>query len=323
MIFSKTPYRISFCGGGTDYEEWLQQGNEGIVVGATIDKYSYLLCRKLPPFFGYKTRVAYSSIETVYRNSDICHNAIRNTIQSLGLDEEPLEISHISDLPSFSGLGTSSAFIVGLYNALNFLKNNSPLSCKQLAEKAIYIEQELMKEVVGRQDQSFAAFGGIKIFIFKKDTTENYNLGLKENQVKDLENHLLLFFTQIPRKASKIASTLQFDIHQMNQMKELAYKAITAIQNSKWQELGEIINKSWKIKKDMSDLISNHFIDEYYKVGMEHGAFGGKILGAGGGGMMLFIAPPENHQKIIDNVDMLHIPIKISFGGSEIEVLND
>lgn len=320
MIFSKTAFRLSLQGGGTDYEPFYQKFG-GVTVGGTINKYSYLVCRKLPKFFSYKTRLAYSQIELIQNNKDISHKGILAVVDHLKMIEESLEITHLADLPSYSGLGTSSAFTVGLINALSVLKKDYKTP-RELAEEAIFVERKLIGENIGVQDQYFAAFGGLNVFKISKDGEVTVQpMNLSKDHIEELESHLLLFFTNIPRKSSEIAGSY---IHTLGNNKHLCTvlditdKTINAIFKKDWENLGKLVSEGWQIKRGLSSQVTNILIDKYYKTGIGNGAWGGKLLGSGGGGMLAFIAPKENHTRIINKMKLLHIPFRFSHRGSTV-----
>ncbi len=292
MIITSTPLRISFFGGGTDYPIWYRE-HGGSVLATTIDKRCYITCRRLPPFFEYHSRVSYSKVENVTRNDAIEHPSVRACLHFLGI-EEGVEIHHVADLPARTGLGTSSAFTVGLLLALYGLKEQ--MRDKQtLAAEAIHVEQVLLQEAVGAQDQVSAAYGGFNRINFLTDgSIEVKRVLTAQNRLTELEQHLALYFTGFARTASEIAqeqlrvtSQRQKELDTMLQLVDEAETIVTSPGRS-LDEFGRLLHESWKIKRTLTQKISNASIDEIYEAGISAGALGGKLLGAGGGGFMLF-----------------------------------
>ena len=327
MIISRTPYRISFFGGGTDYPSWYEK-HGGIVLSTTINHSCYLTVRYLPPFFREKSRIIWSQIEAVERHEDIQHNSVRAVLKHLNI-EQGVEIHHTGDLPARSGLGSSSTFTVGLLNALHALQGR--MSNKhELAREAIHIERDLLRENVGVQDQIAAAYGGFnKTTIHKNGSFIVEPLIVPAVTLKKLERYCLLFFTGISRTASDIAleqihthATGENDIN-LKSMKEMVGDAIVDLQNGDIESFGRLLHVSWRLKRSLAKNISSGFIDNIYDRGLANGALGGKILGAGGGGFILFIAPPEKHSKILEEFnDLLWVPFKFDNAGSRI-ILSD
>ena len=325
MIISKTPFRISLFGGGTDYPSWYRD-NGGSVLATAIDKYCYISCRYLPPFFEHKHRVVYSKVESVKEINEIQHPAVRAVLSTLGTNEG-LEIHHDGDLPARSGLGSSSSFTVGLINALNALKGQQT-SKEDLAKQAIYIEQEVLKENVGSQDQILAAFGGFNRIDFNSDDSFNITpVIINKDLTGQLQNHMLLFFTGLSRYASDIAkdkiANFKNHFRELTQMKEMVNEGLSILQSNSdsIKDLGKLLHESWELKRSLSTKVSTPQIDEIYKSGIESGAIGGKILGAGGGGFILFIAKPENHEKIRTRLkNLVHVSFKFDNTGSKIVV---
>ena len=325
MIISKTPFRISLFGGGTDYPSWYRD-NGGSVLATAIDKYCYISCRHLPPFFEHKHRVVYSKVESVKEINEIQHPAVRAVLSTLGTNAG-LEIHHDGDLPARSGLGSSSSFTVGLINALNALKGQQT-SKEDLAKQAIYIEQEVLKENVGSQDQILAAFGGFNRIDFNSDDSFNITpVIINKDLTGQLQNHMLLFFTGLSRYASDIAkdkiANFKSHFQELTQMKEMVNEGLSILQSNSdsIKDLGKLLHESWELKRSLSTKVSTPQIDEIYKSGIESGAIGGKILGAGGGGFILFIAKPENHKKIRTRLkNLVHVSFKFNNTGSKIVV---
>lgn len=323
MVITKTPFRISFFGGGTDYPQWYET-HGGAVLSATIDKYCYITCRKLPPFFEHKHRLVYSVIENVISLSDIKHPSARETLKYLNYSDG-FEIHHDGDLPARSGLGSSSSFTVGLVNAISALYEKI-LSKKDLAEKAIYIEQKLIGEYVGSQDQIAAAYGGFNLINFYQDSTFNVSqLFLNKNRLNEFHSHILFLFTGISRFASEVAKTKidNFKIKEaeLKLIQNMVNEAASIIQNANTpiEEFGRLLNESWLLKKSLSTMVSNLEIDGIYNTALKSGAYGGKLLGAGNGGFMIFIAPPEKHHAIKTSLsNYLHVPFNFEHEGSKV-----
>jgi D-glycero-alpha-D-manno-heptose-7-phosphate kinase len=325
MIITSTPLRISFFGGGTDYPVWYRQYG-GSVLSTTIDKSCYITCRRLPPFFEYHSRISYSKIENVDRNDAIQHPSVRACLQFAGMDEG-VEIHHVADLPARSGLGTSSAFTVGLLLGLYALKNQ--MRDKQtLATEAIHVEQDLLQEAVGAQDQVSAAYGGFNRIDFGTDgSIDVRRMVTSQGRVAELEQHLALYFTGFSRFASEIAQEqLRMTPHkqrELNTMLQFVNEAEAIIANPTRSilEFGRLLHESWKIKRTLTQKISNASIDEIYEAGLSAGALGGKLLGAGGGGFMLFFVPPERREALRARLNkLLCVPFSFSNRGSHVVV---
>lgn len=325
MIITSTPLRISFFGGGTDYPVWYRE-HGGSVLATAIDKRCYITCRSLPPFFEYHSRVSYSKVENVRRNDAIEHPSVRGCLKFLGI-EEGVEIHHVADLPARTGLGTSSAFTVGLLLGLYGLREK--MRDKQaLAEDAIYVEQEILQEVVGAQDQVCAAYGGFNRIDFRTDGSIDVNrIMAPQARLKDLEQHLALFFTGFSRTASEVAQeqvrVTPQKTKELTAMHQLVDRAETILrdQNCSLDEFGKLLHENWKIKRSLTNKISNPEIDEIYEAGLQSGALGGKLLGAGAGGFMLFFVPPERRAALRDRLKrLLCVPIGFSNQGSHVVV---
>ena len=325
MIISKTPFRISFFGGGTDYPEWYHE-NGGSVLATTIDKYCYISCRHLPPFFEHKHRIVYSKIESVKTTEEIQHPVVRAVLSNLSITDG-LEIHHDADLPARSGLGSSSSFTVGLINVLNALKGLQ-ISKQDLAKQATYIEQEVLKETVGNQDQILAAFGGFNRIDFHPDDSFNISpVIINKDLVEQLQSHMLLFFTGLSRFSSDIArdkvSNFTNRFQELTQIKEMVDEGMSILQSPSTpiMDLGKLMHESWKLKRSLSVKVSTPKIDEIYEAGIKAGATGGKILGAGGGGFILFFAEPKNHKKILERLkNLVHVAFHFDDVGSKIVV---
>ncbi len=323
MIITRTPFRISFFGGGTDYPKWYIE-NLGAVLSASINKYCYISCRYLPPFFDYKYRIRYTLREETGSISGIKHPAVRECLKFLSI-KQGIEMVHTSDLPAQSGIGSSSAFTVGFLNALYALTGKM-VSKRQLALDAIRIEQDIIKENVGSQDQVAAAFGGFnKISFGGLEKICVQPVTVSQEKLDLLHRHLMLFFTGVSRNASEIAGeqikkTPQKD-KELKAMHESVEEAIRIL-NSKSADIdafGELLDECWKIKKGLSSLISTSKIDTIYETARRSGAVGGKLLGAGGGGFMLFFVRPQLQEKIKEKLKhLLYVPFGFENLGSQI-----
>jgi len=324
MIISRTPFRVSFFGGGTDYPAWYKK-HGGEVISTTIDKYCYLSCRMLPQFFKYKHRIVYSKAEEVNQIDEIVHPAVREIFRFMKVTEG-LEIHHDGDLPARSGLGSSSSFTVGLLHALYALRGEM-VSKERLAHEAINIEQNMIKENVGSQDQISASYGGFNRVTFNTDGSYTINpVVLSQQKLENFENHLLLYFTGFSRIASQIA---QEQIEKMEDNKKNLAE-ITAMvneaqdiltSNCNIEEFGRLLHESWKIKRSLSSKISTQHIDEIYDQAYRAGALGGKILGAGGGGFMVLFVRPEDQPKVKEALKaLLLVPFQFETGGSQIVI---
>lgn len=325
MIISRTPFRISFFGGGTDYPAWYRKYG-GMVLGAAIDKYCYISVRHLPPFFNYKYRIVYSQMEYVNSVNEIQHPAVRGVLDSLGV-YEGLEVHHDGDLPARSGLGSSSSFTVGFINAIKALQGGI-ISKKDLANLAIHVEQSVLKETVGCQDQILSAYGGINLIEFRTDDTYDLTpLILKKEKVDEFQRHMMLFFTGITRVASEIAKAqiqnLEQRLKEINRIHEMTKEAVKILteNGTPESEFGKLLHEYWKYKRSLSDKISNPTIDRIYEAAMEAGADGGKLLGAGGGGFMLFFVKPELQQRVREKLkDLTHVQFRLDYSGSKIVI---
>lgn len=323
MIICRTPFRVSFFGGGTDYPVWYQE-NGGAVLSTTIDKYCYISCRYLPPFFPYKHHIVYSKHERVNDINEIKHPAVREIFKYLNVSKG-LSIHYDADLPARSGLGSSSSFIVGLLNSIYALKHK-PISTERLAYKAIHLERGLLKENVGSQDQIAAAYGSFnRIKFFGDDTFDVTPILIEKIKLEELQNYLMFFFTGFSRYASDIAKTQIKETHkkekELYKMQEMVDEAISILSRKKTSidEFGKLLHESWKLKRNLTDKISNKSIDDMYETARNAGALGGKITGAGGGGFMLIIARPENHHRIREALNkLLYVPIRFETSGSKI-----
>ncbi|MGA2248657.1 MAG: kinase [Verrucomicrobiota bacterium] len=322
MIISRTPFRISFFGGGTDYPAWYRQ-HGGSVLATTINKYCYLTCRYLPPFFEHRIRVVYSKIENCQKPEEIQHPSARETLRFLKIGRG-VEIHHDGDLPGRSGMGSSSAFTVGLLNALYALQGRA-VGKKQLASESIHIEQERLHEMVGSQDQICAAYGGLNRINFSPNGEFSVQpMTLTHGRVEELNAHLMLFYTGIKRTAATVATTFVPSIQEraalLNKMRDCVERGCDIL-NSKADlaPFGDLLHEAWQAKRELSDKISNDSVDAAYQAARAAGARGGKLLGAGGGGFLLFFAPPSKHTHIKKQLSkLIHVPFKFEFGGSQV-----
>jgi len=322
MIISRTPYRISFFGGGTDYPSWYRR-HGGQVIATTIDKYCYISARYLPPFFEHNFRIVYSRIENCQTIDEIEHPAVRECLRYFQL-EQGLEIHHDGDLPARSGLGSSSSFVVGLLHALHALKGNIP-GKERLAHEAIHMEQVRLKETVGCQDQVMAAHGGCQRVEFLADGEIRVTpLTLHPERLAALNSHLMLFFTGIKRTAATIAESYASDVQsvekQLRSMASMVDEAFRILAgNSDLAAFGKLLHEAWRAKRSLSKQVSNRVIDEIYATARSAGALGGKLLGAGGGGFMLLFADPADHERIREKLARLvHVPFRFERAGSRI-----
>jgi D-glycero-alpha-D-manno-heptose-7-phosphate kinase len=323
MIITRTPFRISFFGGGTDFPTWYEQNGGGAVLSTTINKYCYISCRNLPPFFDYRYRLNYSKQEQAGGINEIMHPSIRETLRFMDM-ESGLSISHDGDLPAMSGLGSSSAFTVGLLHALYAL-NGKIVSKKRLALEAIHIEQNMIKETVGSQDQVAAAFGGLNRIEFgSQHNIQVIPVTMNRDAFMDFQDHFLLFFTGVTRSAAKIEEDKIGQVaKKKSDYKELLGMVNDAIsilgEGRELSDFGKLLHDTWKLKKSLSPKVSNPYIDTIYETAKKNGALGGKILGAGGGGFMLFFARPEKKDKIKKALHfLLHVPFRFDGLGSQI-----
>lgn len=322
MIISRTPFRISFFGGGTDYPVWFKE-HGGAVLATTIDKYCYISCRYLPPFFEHRTRIAYSRIEQAKTNADIEHPAVRGVLQHLNISHG-LEIHHDGDLPARTGLGSSSSFTVGLLHALYALQHTMP-SKAELAHAAIHVEQELLQESVGCQDQVMAAHGGLcKLQFFQNGEIGYTPLVMKPERLAAFQDHLLLYFTGFSRTASEIAKeqiakTKQRRV-ELFAMLQMVQEGVSILSGDRdLADFGELLHEAWMVKRSLTSKITTPMIDDIYEAARGAGALGGKLLGAGGGGFMLFFARPETHTQIRAALPgLLEVPFRFEGLGSQI-----
>ncbi|MCI0461148.1 MAG: hypothetical protein L0Z62_29730 [Gemmataceae bacterium] len=322
MIISRTPYRISFFGGGTDYPAWYRK-HGGQVLATTIDKYCYITCRYLPPFFEHKYCIGYSRIEHCNAIDEIVHPAVREVLRFVG-EERGMEIHNDSDLPARSGMGSSSAFTVGLLHALHALQGRMAHK-KQLATESIHLEQEVLKETVGSQDQVLAAYGGLNHVVFLPSGDISVRpLTISQERIRELNSHLMLLYTGIKRTASTVADTYVNGIEdrkrQLRIMNDLVEESIAILNGG--QDIcafGELLHEAWQAKRSLSAQVSNSQVDALYEQAIQAGALGGKLTGAGGGGFLLLFVEPVRQQEVRDKLNrLIYVPFKFEFSGSQV-----
>jgi len=321
MIISRTPFRISFFGGGTDYPKWFTD-NGGAVLSTSIDKYCYISLRKLPPFFEHKHRIVYSKVESVKSEDKIAHPVVRAVLSHIEVNDG-LEIHHDGDLPARSGLGSSSSFTVGLLNAIYAYKG-SFISSRKLAEEAIHIEQNIIGENVGSQDQVAAAIGGLNKISFNQDGSFSVSPIIISRSVTDnFQKHLLLFFTGVSRFSSDIAEAQLKNMSkkekELLRMHDMVDMAISILNSNDMDSFGELMKESWDLKSSLSSMIASQKIKEIYETAISAGATSGKILGAGGGGFIMFFAKPQYHMQIKRKLNnLVNVPFNFEREGSQI-----
>ena len=321
MIISKTPYRISFFGGGTDYPAWYKN-NKTFVISATINHFSYITIKKLPKIFNYNFRIRYYSREEAKKIDDIKHPVVRTILKYKKL-KNGLDIVHHGDLPARSGIGSSSSFSVGMINALNNL-NKKKINKKKLALQSMHLEQEILKENVGSQDQIAAVYGGFNCIHFYKKSFKCSAIKISDKNKKKFENWIQLFY--IDQRSSqnvekdKIKNLKKNKLYNL-EITKIANKAIKILKDQKKNfiiELGKLLNEQWVIKKKLSHKVSSKEIDKIYNLGIKNGAVGGKIIGAGGGGFMMFLVPPTKQKKIKKILKLPEVKVEFTNIGSTI-----
>ncbi|MBW7862325.1 MAG: kinase [Rhodocyclaceae bacterium] len=326
MIITRTPFRISFFGGGTDYPAWSRE-HGGAVLATTINKYCYISCRHLPPFFEHKHRIVYSLIENVRTIDEIRHPAVRAVLATMGVGSDPdgLEIHHDGDLPARSGLGSSSSFTVGLIHAIRALRGQY-VSKDELAREAIHIEQDVIGENVGSQDQVSAAFGGLNRIGFRRDGSFDVAPVIVDPaRLTLLQDHLMLCFTGISRIASEVARSKIDNLGnrhaELTRMREMVEAAIAILHDAgePIERFGSLLDEGWQAKRSLSHQVSTPQIDALYETARAAGALGGKLLGAGGGGFFLLFAPPEAQPRIRERLGkLIHVPFRFEHSGSRV-----
>lgn len=322
MIITKTPYRISFFGGGSDFPLYYRKFG-GCVVGSTINKYCYISLRELPPFFKNKHRIVWSKIQLPNTISEIKHPCIKGVLNYFKI-KTGIEIHHLGDLPAFSGIGSSSSFSVGLIKALTTSMDRK-LNKKELGKLSVYIEQKILNEHVGSQDQMWASYGGMNFINFNKKNINVKKLSISEKNKKKLSNNLILFFTGKARFSGKIEKNKIFRIEKnlatLEEMKNYVFDCKKILEKgSSLDEFGELLDNYWNLKKKLSNEVSSSLIDEIYKEAKISGAKGGKIIGAGGGGFILFYAKPEVQKKLEKKFNKL-TPVRFDFSNEGSKVI--
>jgi D-glycero-alpha-D-manno-heptose-7-phosphate kinase len=322
MIISRTPFRISFFGGGTDYPKWFQE-HGGVVLATTIDKYCYITCRYLPQFFEHKYRIVYSKIENAGSIDEIVHPAAR-AVLSYHQCKNGLEIHHDGDLPARSGLGSSSSFTVGLINAIMALNGNY-ISKEDLSAQAIDIEQNVIQESVGSQDQISASFGGFnRIEFLQNGSFQVTPIILQKGRLHELQGNLMLYFTGLSRFAPEIAQSkidnFKNRIKELHRMKDMVDESIGILQGgSSIDDFGRLLHDSWQYKRALSSKVTTPEVDDIYDIAMANGAIGGKLLGAGGGGFMLLFVPQERQAHMREKLKhLVNVPFRFENSGSRI-----
>ena len=321
MIITETPFRMSFFGGGTDMEDFFREYG-GAVLSTTFDKYCYVNVRHLPRFFDYSTELSYSKTERVTDVEQIQHRAIRNAMKMLDMHE--LRLTYEADLPARSGLGTSSSFAVGMLNAFYALKGKYA-DKKKLADEAIYLERELCQEAGGWQDQIAAAYGGLNRINFNADGYEVCPVIISPERKKRLNNNLLMFFTGFTRFSSDVQKQNAIGkadkVMQLKEMLSLVDDAerLLADRDSDLDEFGRLLDHTWKLKRQTGSAVSTSNIDNLYEKGMKAGALGGKLLGAGGGGFLVFYVQPEKQESVkLAMEDLMYIPFEFEDSGTRV-----
>lgn len=325
MIITKTPFRMSFFGGGTDMEDFFRV-HGGAVLSTTFDKYCYVNVRHLPPFFDYRTELSYSKTERVTSIESIQHPAIRNAMKMLDMHE--IRLTYEADLPARSGLGTSSSFAVGMLSAFYALKGKYA-DKKKLADEAIYLERVLCGEAGGWQDQIAASYGGFNRINFNKDGTYDVlPIIISPERKKQLDHNLMMFFTGFTRFSSDVQKanaaspeTQEAKEKRLLEMLDLVDDAEDVLTNKKrdLDEFGRLLDHTWKLKRQTGSAVSTSNIDALYQRGIEAGALGGKLLGAGGGGFLVFYVQPEKREALKAAMrDLLYVPFHFEDGGSRV-----
>lgn len=318
MIIAKTPLRVSFFGGGTDFPAWYKN-NGGMVISSSIDKYCYILLRNFPPFFPFKYRLRYHKTETAKEIKNIEHPVIREVLNKYHKKNNGLEIFYFADVPALSGLGSSSAFTVSMINIIHAY-NKIKISKKDIAKQAIYLEQVVLKENVGSQDQIATSYGGFNYINFKKKGFEVKKLLIKKSFLDELQSRLVLIYSNYSRKADNIEGSkiknIKKNFRNYNFLSEITLEAkkIFETNNSNFiSELAILLNESWKVKKNLSKQVSNSKLDEIYNYGIKNGAIAGKLLGAGSGGFFLFLAGSESEKNKLINSFKKNIYVNFNF----------
>ena len=320
MIITKTPFRMSFFGGGTDMPEFFRE-HGGAVISTSFDKYCYVNVRHLPPFFDYHTELSYARTERVVDVSEIEHTAIREAMKML--DMHDIRLTYEADLPARTGLGTSSSFAVGMLNAFYALKGKYA-DKKRLSDEAIYLERVLCNEAGGWQDQIAAAYGGFNRINFHGDSYDVQPIIIAPERKKELNDNLMMFFTGFTRFSSEIqqsSKSMEDKTAQLLQMLAIVDEAEKVLEDktSDLDDFGRLLDKSWRLKKQTGNKVSTGGIDEQYDKAMAAGAVGGKLLGAGGGGFLLFYVPQERQKAVMEAMShLMYVPFEFENGGTRI-----
>lgn len=319
MIISRTPYRVSIFGGGTDFPQWTER-HGGEVLGFAINRYCWISLRRLPPFFEHKHRIVWSEVETVKKWDQVKHPVVR-AIMDMGGINHGVELHHDGDLPARSGIGSSSSFTVGLLNALHAFKGHM-VAKKTLAKEAIHIEREVLGENVGSQDQIWAAHGGFNRIVF--DCKGGYEIHPVIVSTEVTKN-FLLFFTGLSRYSSEIAGKVTANMasreRNLETMQAMVGEAMGFLQEDNLDEIGRLLHESWKLKRDLAEGVSTAEIDLIYEAGRDAGALGGKLLGAGGGGFILFYVPQEAQKAVRARLStLIEVSFEIDYAGSRISL---
>ena len=334
MIISKTPFRISFFGGGTDFPDFYNEYG-GKVISTSIDKYCYVNIRLLPEFFDYKDEIIYSKIEQVKDIEEINHPMVKNCLKLY--DIKNIKVYYDADLPARTGLGTSSSFAVGLINCLLRLKNDDIFKNintenglnaykEKLANDAIYVERVMCSEAGGIQDQIAASFGNLNLISFGKEYNNGYNvskINIDFSDKNEFNENLMMFFTGISRNSFEIQKNtnknIYLNINRLIEMNKLADEYYDYLRSNSFDDFGKLLDYTWNLKRGLNSSISNNYIDEIYNVAKAAGALGGKLLGAGGGGFMLFYIKKENQDRLRGKLKkLLEIPFKFDEEGTKI-----
>ncbi len=323
MIITRTPFRVSFFGGGTDYPAFYEE-HGGAVLSTSIDKYCYITARTLPPFFDHKYRIRYTEREETNAINEISHPSVRACLNHLNM-ERGIEIVHTSDIPAMSGIGSSSSFTVGLLHALYALEKID-ITKSELCQDALHIEQQILKENVGSQDQTIASYGGLNNIRFCAETHPVVSpIAITRERRKELESHLMLFFTGFSRISSEIAKAqiqaTPFKTSELKSMEQMVIEAVKILyaEDRSILHFGEMLHESWMVKKSLTEQISNTVIDDIYSRSRQAGAIGGKLCGAGAGGFLLLFVEPEKQARVKDALsELLHVPFRFEQRGSHI-----
>lgn len=324
MIISRAPLRISFFGGGTDYPEYFQPHGGGAVLATAIDKFSYITASRFPShLFDYSIRISYRKSELVRSVDEIKHRVFREVLRRGGIERD-IELHNVADLPAFTGLGSSSTFTVALLQAVHAFRNEN-LAGLPLAYQAIEMERKVLGEAVGCQDQTIAAIGGFNLIEFKaEDDIRAHHVPVSPARLAELEAHLMLFFTGISRKAGEVASAqlrrMPLNLPVLAQMRAMAYRGLELISGAyDIAEFGRLLHQAWEAKRSLADNISHPEIDGMYRSALEGGAYGGKLLGAGGGGFLMICAPPEKQARLRASFSKYYeIRVRLNARGAEI-----